>query len=68
MSDPHARIDELEMKLAFQEQMIAELNDTVTRLNLELARAQDQFTRLLERLDQMQTPNPGAPEPPPPHY
>ena len=70
--DDSARIDELEMKMAYAEQTIAQLNTTVTELNLELARTQAQLKLLLERLNSTGFSQ-GAgeqpdPEPPPPHY
>lgn len=67
------RLDELEMKTAFQEQLLSDLNDEVTRQTLQLGKLQRQMQLLLERA---QTTDEDAgrvgenplDEPPPPHY
>lgn len=69
-TDLHARIVELETRLAFQEQAQAELSDALAALRAEAARSADLLRRVLEDLkthrgDLMADP---ASEPPPPHY
>jgi SlyX protein len=72
-SDPqtlHARIVELETRLAFQEHTMLELSDALAELRAEAARSADLLRRVLEELklnrgDLMADP---ADEPPPPHY
>ena len=67
------RLDELEIKTAFQEQLLADLNDEVTRQTLQLGKLERQMQLLLERA---QTTDEDAgrvgenplDEPPPPHY
>jgi len=71
--DEHAllsRVDELETRLAFQEQAQTELSDALAELRAEAARSADLLRRVLEELkfhrgDLMADP---ASEPPPPHY
>lgn len=68
--DLHARIVELETRLAFQEQAQVELSDALAALRAEAARSADLLRRVLEDLkthrgDVMADP---ASEPPPPHY
>lgn len=67
------RLDELEIKTAFQEQLLSDLNDEVTRQTLKLGKLERQMQLLLERA---QTTDEDAgrvgenplDEPPPPHY
>lgn len=67
------RLDELEIKTAFQEQLLADLNEEVSRQTLQLAKLDRQMQLLLERA-QTTDENAGrvgenpADEPPPPHY
>ncbi len=71
--EDRSRLDELEMKTTFQEQLLAELNDEVTRQTLQLGKLERQMQLLLERA---QTTDEDAgrvgenplDEPPPPHY
>ena len=65
-----ARLIELETRLAFQENALAELSDALATSRLEAARNAELLRRELEELKQ----NRGdffadpASEPPPPHY
>lgn len=67
------RLDELEMKTAFQEQLLTELNDEVTKQTLRLAKLERQMHLLLEQAQRTDEDagrvgeNP-LDEPPPPHY
>jgi SlyX protein len=65
-----ARIDTLEMRLAYQDKTIEELNETVVAqwkqidaLNRQIAMLSDRVRRIGD-----QAGSPSAPEPPPPHY
>ena len=65
-----SRVVELETRLAFQEQAMAELSDALADARLELARNDALLRRALEEL---RASRPGvagdsADEPPPPHY
>jgi len=65
-----ARVVELETRLAFQEQALAELNDALAEARMELSRNDVLLRRALEELRADRpgpTGNP-ADEPPPPHY
>ena len=69
-SEHEARLVELEMRLAFQDQTIATLNEAV----VEQSRALDELGRRLQhalddlaRMRTLQSADP-AEEPPPPHY
>jgi len=64
------RLEQLEVKLAFQEETISVLNDVVTELRADLTEAQDVQRILLQRLresDTAHTPTNLAHERPP-HY
>jgi len=65
-----ARVVELETRLAFQEQAMAELSDALAEARMELSRNDVLLRRALEEL---RADRPGlaadpAEEPPPPHY
>jgi SlyX protein len=64
-----ARLDALEIRVAYQDQTIEELNAALTRQWQEI----DRLRRELTRLEAEPRAAPagaldGAPEPPPPHY
>ena len=64
------RIDDLEMKLTFQDQIIEELNQSLIRQQNDFRK----FTRILESLSSQvesigqDNPLSNTIEPPPPHY
>jgi SlyX protein len=62
------RIDALETRLTFQDEMIETLNTTITAQWIQI----DVLTRQLEhfnkRLEEAETQAPGAANEPPPHY
>lgn len=61
------RIDELEIKAAFQEQLIADLNDELVQHGKRIAEMEQQLQRLIDHVQSMQTKDSGEDEPPP-HY
>jgi SlyX protein len=64
------RFAELEMRLAFQEQAIAEMSEALAASRMESARNAELLRRALEDLRTLRTllySDPGS-EPPPPHY
>lgn len=67
----NSRIDALEMRLAYQDATIEDLNATITAQWREIDRLVRQMANLTERfeeeMDGRAGPS-GAPEPPPPHY
>lgn len=70
MSNTEQRIDDLEMKVAFQEDTIESLSNEIALLNELIDRQRTQLEYLATKIGEIgQTPM-GAqlPEPPPPHY
>lgn len=67
MSD---RINELESQIAFQDNMIQELNDVVTRQQQQIDELSGKVGMLLNRVQQLNEnlSGPEGDEPPPPHY
>lgn len=69
-TDQDARIDELETRLAFQEQALSQMSDALADARAEILRQGELLRRALEQVRQ----NGGelyadpADEPPPPHY
>ena len=62
-----ARLDALEMQIAYQEQTIAEMNDLLTSQWRTLEALQREVSELREEVRNM-TPSRTPPEPAPPHY
>jgi SlyX protein len=64
------RFAELETRLAFQEQALADMSDALAAARAEAARNEELLRRALSDLKTLRTllySDPGA-EPPPPHY
>ncbi|MGN6513779.1 MAG: SlyX family protein [Lysobacteraceae bacterium] len=68
--DAEARLVELETRLAFQENALAELGEEMARMRIENARYADLLRRTLEELKASRGAFYADPatEPPPPHY
>jgi SlyX protein len=62
------RIDTLEARLTFQDDVIEMLNKTITEQWLKIDALTRQLVHLNERLQDAVTPTPGAANEPPPHY
>lgn len=64
------RINDMECKMAFQEQTIEELNDALTQQQLLISKMQDQMKFVVGKVKNMDSPNLADPseETPPPHY
>ena len=65
-----ARLIELEMRLSFQEQALAELSEALAEARMDGARNAEVIRHLLEDLGKVRSAlysDPGD-EPPPPHY
>jgi SlyX protein len=64
------RINDMECKMAFQEQTIEELNDALTQQQLLISKMQDQMKYVVGKVKNMDTSNLADPseETPPPHY
>ncbi len=65
-----SRIEELEIRVAFQDDLLHTLNDQVHALHQELARVRSELQAMRERVDGLKSGGPADPaaEPPPPHY
>ena len=69
-TDPQARLDELESRLALQDQSLLELSDEVYRQQQHIERLEREVRRLAERLESVAAaaPPPSATDEVPPHY
>jgi len=65
-----ARLDQLEIRIAYQDETIETLNQTITEQWQDIDRLKRQLARLDDRLREAESRPVGAPqnEPPPPHY
>jgi SlyX protein len=65
-----ARIDALEVRIAYQDRTIEDLNGVVTAQWKQLDDLTKQVARMADRLRNVEenAPSSGEPEPPPPHY
>lgn len=62
------RIDALEIRLAFQDETIEALNQTITAQWQQIDSLTRQVVALNERLQEAESNGPGATDEPPPHY
>jgi SlyX protein len=62
------RIDALEVRLAYQDDTIETLNQTITAQWREIDALKRQIGLLAERLDEAQVATKGSADEPPPHY
>jgi SlyX protein len=67
LPDQLSRIDALEMRIAHQDQTIAELNDVITAQWRKIDALDRQIVKLRDEYQNMVAPR-ELPEPPPPHY
>jgi SlyX protein len=67
---PAARLDALEIRIAYQDQTIEELNAAVIRQAQEIDRLRREMRLLEAEMREAMAATPGDPaaEPPPPHY
>ena len=70
MDNLESRVEELEMKIAFQDGTIEELDQQVIKLNQALALQQEQLKLLISKFQASEPSNMAsqADETPPPHY
>ncbi len=72
MSDAEtsARLEALEVRIAYQDRTIEDLNSAVTAQWKQLDELVKQVARMADRLRNVEenAPSSGEPEPPPPHY
>ena len=62
------RVDALETRLTFQDEIIETLNKTITEQWLKIDALTRQVANLSERLQEAEIHAPGAANEPPPHY
>jgi SlyX protein len=62
------RVDVLETRLTFQDEIIETLNKTITEQWLKIDALTRQLASVSERLQEAETHAPGAANEPPPHY
>ena len=62
------RIDVLETRLTFQDEIIETLNNTITEQWLKIDALTRQLASVSERLQEAEIHAPGAANEPPPHY
>lgn len=62
-----SRIQQLEEKLAFQEDTLEQLNHVIADQSLEIQKLWDANRLLRKKMDEVQVSDQGQ-EPPPPHY
>lgn len=69
-NDILARLEQLETRIAFQDDTIEQLHQEITAQGSATARLQAQLSIMTQRLKEMQPSNivSQADEPPPPHY
>ncbi|MFT6896721.1 MAG: SlyX protein [Paraglaciecola sp.] len=70
MQQIEADIEQLQMKVSFQEDTIEELNSALIQQQKQLEVLQFTISHLVNKVNTLQTPNSGNEdnEPPPPHY
>ena len=66
--DDTGRIEALEIRVAHQDATIEELNATITAQWRTIDALSREVASLVDRLHDLGRREPGAPEPPPPHY
>jgi len=69
-SETQARLEALEVRVAYQDRTIEDLNATVTAQWKQIDDLAKQVARMADRLRNVEenAPSSGEPEPPPPHY
>ncbi len=69
VGDRDPRLDDLEARYAFLDDLVHELEAIVTAQGRELDALRDELRRLRETVARLRPDQPdGGPEPPPPHY
>ena len=68
--DVNIRLEALEIRVAYQDQVIEDLNQTVIDQWKKIDALRRQFNELLDRVHEVEdrAAGPRTPEPPPPHY
>jgi SlyX protein len=64
----NARIDALEMRVAYQDQVIEDLNQAIMDQWKQIDGLKRQLAEILDRVQDVEDGSTAAPERPPPHY
>ena len=62
------RIDELETRLTFQDDIVASLNDALAQQQRSIMQLERSIEKLMEQIEESGYPSTDAAEEPPPHY
>ena len=68
MTNDAQRINEMEIRLEFQDETVARLNDALVAQQKRLDELEKRQQQLIEHLKSVQSKDEPANEPPPPHY
>jgi SlyX protein len=68
MNTPEARLEDLETRVAFQEDTIQQLNDALVRQQHRIDQLEASLRMLVEQLQTVEERDDLLEEPPPPHY
>ncbi|MBR1221306.1 SlyX family protein [Bradyrhizobium sp. U87765 SZCCT0131] len=70
MTETTERLDSLEIRIAYQDEIIETLNKAVTEQWMRIEALTREITRLTDRVREAEnrSATSAAPEPPPPHY
>ena len=68
MDDMRARLDALEVRVAYQDRTIEDLNQAAVDQWKQIETLKRQLAELLDRVQEVEDASPSAPERPPPHY
>jgi SlyX protein len=67
-ADVEKRFEDLEVKVAFQEELIQQLDEALISQQQQITELQSQLKILEGEFRTLESQMPDAPEPPPPHY
>lgn len=68
MDENEKRFEALEIKIAFQEELIQQLDEALISQQKQITQLQGQLKILRSEFKTLENQMPNAPEPPPPHY
>ena len=68
MDENEKRFEALEIKVAFQEELIQQLDEALISQQNQITQLQGQLKILRSEFKSLENQMPNAPEPPPPHY
>ena len=68
MTDHEKRFEALEVKVAFQEELIQQLDEALISQQQQITELQGRLKILRSEFKSLENQMPNTPEPPPPHY